>query len=182
MGYYSDVRIVMSQEGWKVFKGYVDENCGDEVYNLAEHLDVWYTRDNWVYFGWNSIKFYDDFEEVAAVYQGLDCLKESDYSYNFAEMGEEITDFNTLQYSSKTRKEERWLLEPYVEKHFDDLYPIKGVEMQSDIIANRYFDTDQRMPEVLEKAAQKIREKRAEEERRWEEKRKINEQRTKNNG
>lgn len=182
MGYYSDVRIVMSQEGWKVFKEYVDENCGDEVYNLAEHLAVWYTRDNWVYFGWNSIKFYDDFEEVAAIYQGLDCLKESDYSYNFAEMGEEYDDFNTLQYSSKTRKEERWLLEPYVEKHFDDFYPIKDIEMQSDIIANRYFDTDLRMPEVLEKAAQKIREKRAEEKRRWEERRKINEQMAKNNG
>lgn len=176
MGYYSDVRIVMSQEGWKAFKGYVDENCGDEVYNLAEHLDVWYTRDNWIYCGWNSIKFYDDFEEVAAVYQGLDHLKELDYSYNFSEMGD------TLQYASQTRKEERWLPEPYVEEYFDDLYLIKGVEMQADIIANRYLDTDLRMPEVLEKAAQKIREKRAEEERRWEEQRKINEQRAKNNG
>lgn len=157
MGYYSDVRLIMSQEGWKAFKGFVDENCGDEVYNLAEHLDIWYVKENWVYCGWNSIKFYDDFEEVAAVYQGLDHLKELDYSYNFAELGEADDDFNTLQYSSQTREKERWLPEPYEYRHFDDLDVIDDVEMQADILASKYLYTN---PEALEKAAQKIRKKR----------------------
>ena len=170
MGYYSDVRIVMSQEGWKVFKGYVDKNCGDEVYNLVEHLDVWYTKDNWVYFGWNSIKFYDDFEEVSAIYGGLNHLKDLDYSYNFAKLGEANDDFNTLQYSSKTRKEEKWLPEPYEDRHFADLDVIDDVEMQADILASKYLYTN---PEALEKAAQKIREKK-EKEIRWKNWRRTN--------
>lgn len=162
MGYYSDVRIVVSKEGWKVFEDFVGEAAEEmNEHNLLDGLSIWSTKEKEVYFGWNSIKFYDELSDVDIIHKGLRHLKELDYSYEFVRLGEEEGDYETDHYSSKTREKDNCLGTPYGERAFADTEYVTNAEDLVDVFSDKYRYMD---PTILEKAAQKIREKREEKE------------------
>lgn len=54
MGYYSDVRIVVSNEGFKRLSEYVTEHTND--INLLNNCDVFIKGNNEICIGWNFLK------------------------------------------------------------------------------------------------------------------------------
>ena len=86
MGYRSDIRIVTSKKGYEVLKEFVkkyleEKDLDTKEYNLLECLEVKAEDKEQIYFGWNSIKWYDGcegYEDVDAIVQGIDHLGENE--------------------------------------------------------------------------------------------------------
>lgn len=132
MGYRSDVRIVVSKEGYELLKEFVEYYLKDNVkkeeineMNLLKSVDIKTEGKNQVYLGWNYLKWYDGYNEIDAVMKGLEYLKDKDMSYRYARIGEDFTDFEEDNYDSKTDNLD--LSYPAVERYFDDSY-FDGVE------------------------------------------------------
>lgn len=124
MGYCSDVRIRTSKKGYEELKNYVDkviyskrnslERYNTYDYNLLNHTDlqkdvkVQYaneeSRDE-VYIGFNYVKWYDGYEDVDAIMDGLDHLEEKGYSYHFIRIGEDYDDIEEKYVSSSIENE-----------------------------------------------------------------------------
>jgi histidyl-tRNA synthetase len=97
MGYRSDVRIITSKKGFNELEKYITKYLkGKNDWNLLHQLDVDNSNDYERYFGWNSVKWYENsegFEDVDAVMSGLQHLEEKDLSYRYARMGESYGDY-----------------------------------------------------------------------------------------
>lgn len=125
MGYRSDVRIVTSKKGFDKLNKYVEEYLKDkpngEKFNLLENLDLYKENSYSCYFGWDSIKWYDccDYIDVDAILNGLDDLKEKDYSYRFARIGESYDDYEEDSHESE-KESEQDLEYPYMPRYFND--------------------------------------------------------------
>ena len=80
MAYRSDVRIIVSKNGYEELKKYVDNNLPveEKKYNLLENTDLKLFKDDQVLLGWNSVKWYEysDFKEVDSIMNGLKDLQE----------------------------------------------------------------------------------------------------------
>ena len=124
MGYYSDVRIRTSKKGYEELKNYIDkviyskrnslENFNNYDYNLLNHTDiqkdvkVQYNNEeprDEVYIGFNSLKWYDGYEDVDAIMNGLDHLGEKGYSYHFIRIGEDYDDIEEKYIKSSLENE-----------------------------------------------------------------------------
>lgn len=100
MGYYSDVRIVVSNEGFKKLSEYVNGHTND--INLLNNCDVFIKENNEICIGWNFFKWWDEFPEVKTVMEGLEILESEDYSYRFSRLGgDAIEEFG---YDSKNKE------------------------------------------------------------------------------
>jgi hypothetical protein len=123
MGYRSDVRIITSKKGFKKLEKYVTKYLkGNDDYNLLHQLDIDNSNDYERYFGWNSVKWYensDGFEDVDAVMNGLQDLEEKDLSYRYARIGESYDDYEEKSYESDNEKEQD-LDYPYMNREFAD--------------------------------------------------------------
>lgn len=124
MGYRSDVRIITSKKGFDELKKYVDTYLKDRNidYNLLDNCDVFKHDDDEYYFGWDSIKWYDHtegYEHVTAIEEGMNLLREKDFSLRMSILGEAYDDY-----------EERY------QDGDDDIY-------LSDMPFCRYFDDDE---------------------------------------
>jgi hypothetical protein len=123
MGYRSDVRIITSKKGFKELEKYVTKYLkGNDDYNLLHQLDIDNSNDYERYFGWNSVKWYensDGFEDVDAVMNGLQDLEEKDLSYRYARIGESYDDYEEKSYESDNEKEQD-LDYPYMNREFAD--------------------------------------------------------------
>lgn len=88
MGYYSDVRISTTQEGF----GFIKEHYKPESY--APELDRIYgyiedaNDEDGVVFGWNWTKWYDDFPEVIALARALEEADEAGIPWEYLVLGE----------------------------------------------------------------------------------------------
>ena len=141
MGYRSDVRIVVSRNGYKQFKKYVEEHINkyklnlspDSIsaisnydYNLLNSLDVSKISPDKkeVYFGWDSLKWYDGYEEVDAIMDNLNRLEENGYGYGYARLGEDVEDYEELYSESSTKDGIEDIYVPSISRYFsdDDLY------------------------------------------------------------
>ena len=116
MGYRSDIRIVVSKEGYEKLKEFSDKYIFEknrendcELDNLLNLCDVFKMDDKQCYIGWNSVKWYDGFPDVDAIEKGLDYLQENDYSYRISIIGESIEDIEERSYDSEQREEDIWL-------------------------------------------------------------------------
>lgn len=96
MGYYSDVRITVSKKGCNELKKFTNKYLlehENEEASLLNRTDIYDVDDDRVYLGWNSIKWYDyGYPLVDSIMKGLDYLADNNYSYNYARIGEDITD------------------------------------------------------------------------------------------
>ncbi len=129
MGYRSDIRIVVSNDGFeelkKFVKQYLKEN--DEDYNLLESLDVNKKGKNQYYLGWNSLKWYEgSYKDVDAIMEGLEHLEEQNYSYRYMRIGEDREDYDDRYFDSE-RKSEPYLEYPCMIREFDDNYVEKSI-------------------------------------------------------
>lgn len=105
MGYRSDVRIRLTERDYKKLKRKfeqeivpsIDYNLFDkknlDVYKEIENVPCWKVTDDGedieethdcVFFGWNSVKWYDGYKDVDFI---MDFLDECDY-YAFCRIGE----------------------------------------------------------------------------------------------
>lgn len=129
MGYRSDIRIMTTKKGFDKLKKYTDKYLKDRNYkydNLLDILDFNYETEYAKYFGWDSVKWYencDDYDEVDAIMKGLDYLEENDYSYRYARIGEDYSDYEEKYFESE-KEEEQDLEYPSMTRYFDDDYII----------------------------------------------------------
>lgn len=133
MGYRSDVRILTTKKGFKELKKFTDNYLKGKKFtygNLLDDCNIIHENNYAKYFGWDSIKWYDDiegFEDVTAIVEGLNHLKGKDYSYRFARIGESYDDYEEYSHESN-REEEQDLAYPSMIREFDDEYVIGDME------------------------------------------------------
>lgn len=127
MGYRSDVRIITTKKGFdelnNYVKKYLKEKC-DHDYNLLDNLKFKAENDYAVYFGWNYLKWYEGYDSVDAIVDGLNHLKENNMSYRFARLGESYDDYEEESFESDL-EEEQDLDYPSMLREFDDSYVIE---------------------------------------------------------
>lgn len=134
MGYRSDVRIMTTKKGFDELKKYTDKYLKDKNFtygNLLDSLDFNDETKYAKYFGWDSIKWYDGiegFEDVDAIMNGLEHLKDKDLSYRYARIGESYDDFEEMDYESNL-EEEQDLEYPSMTRYFDDDYVREKMHM-----------------------------------------------------
>lgn len=123
MGYRSDVRIMTTRKGFNKLKDYTTKYLKDKnsYGNLLDELDVNEETKYAKYIGWNSIKWYEGYEDIDAIMDGLDYLEENDYSYRYARIGENYDDYEEKYYESE-KEEEQDLEYPSMTRYFEDDY------------------------------------------------------------
>lgn len=129
MGYRSDVRILVSKKGYdKLYKYVQNETEKNKLdYNLLENPGFRTVTKNGVYIGWDWIKWYEwsNYKPVDIIMDGLNYIKQEDYSYSYARMGESYDDYEEYNYASQAREDDL----PYIEtiRKFDDDYMKEGL-------------------------------------------------------
>lgn len=137
MAYRSDVRIVVSSKGYEELKKYVSDNLPPDLkqYNLLDNTDLKLLRKDQIMLGWNAVKWYEyvDFKEVDSIMDGLDSLKDKNYSYRYVRLGEQFDDIDEKYVDGESDKD-IFLEYPQIERYFnDDLFIIdvnKNEEME----------------------------------------------------
>lgn len=135
MGYRSDIRIVTSKEGYEKLqefvKKYLEEH--NEDYNLLEECDIKQEGKSQIYFGWNSLKWYENsYDEVDAIMEGLNYLGENEYSYRYSRIGESYDDYEE-QYYDGNKEKENYLEYPNLIREFDDEYILSLIKDTQEI-------------------------------------------------
>ena len=100
MGYRSDVKIIVSREGYRELKDYVERECikyqkpdSDYDFNLLKIADGLRTDGDQVVISWDDVKWYDGYyNDVDVVVNGLEHLAAKGYSYRFYRVGESYED------------------------------------------------------------------------------------------
>lgn len=132
MGYRSDVRIIVSKKGYDKLCEYVKTHAleyakPDYDYNLLNHANITYSKvwdGQQVMIGWDSIKWYeygDGYEDVKIIMNGLNYLKDENFSYRYARLGENYDDWEEFYNEGKLDGEDgndlQWV---YLERYIDD--------------------------------------------------------------
>lgn len=131
MGYYSDVRVIVSKKGYKKLRKYVDEeakklatpNYDYNLLNSTDILKVNHIGDNdEILIGWNYIKWYESnepgwYDEVRIIMEGLKQLREDRMSYRFSRIGEDLTDIEEDFWDEDEDPIDSYV---YIERCFDD--------------------------------------------------------------
>lgn len=132
MGYYSDVRIVVSNEGFKKLSEYVNEHTND--INLLNNCDVFIKGNNEICIGWNFFKWWDEFPEVKTVMEGLEILENEDYSYRFSRLGGDAIE--EFEYDSKNKERDICLSYPNIEKYFND----EEISLEMGAVSEKHYN------------------------------------------
>ncbi len=94
MGYYSDVALALSKHGSTLLKKRLGTVVGDEriMFDHADlhKVDAATGQELW---RWDSVKWYEDFPDVAFIHGFLEDLDEQHYL--FVRVGEECGDIET---------------------------------------------------------------------------------------
>ena len=135
MGYRSDIRIVTSKEGYEKLKEFVKKYLEEhnKDYNLLEECDIKQEGKSQIYFGWNSLKWYENsYDEVDAIMEGLNYLGENEYSYRYSRIGESYDDYEE-QYYDGNKEKENYLEYPNLIREFDDEYILSLIKDTQEI-------------------------------------------------
>ena len=129
MAYRSDVRLIVTKKGYDKLSKFVQKKVKDISYNLIENCDYKTVHPNVVCMGWDCIKWYEysDFEDVNAIMDGINYLKDNDYSVHYARIGENYDDYDEFYYESDI-EEEQDLDYPSFIRAFDDDYVIENMK------------------------------------------------------
>ena len=132
MGYRSDVRIIVSKNGYKELEKFVDKFLKEknEDYNLLKKTDIFKQSKYTTYLGWNSVKWYEySYNDVDSIMQGLHYLKEKGMSYRYARIGENYDDYDEHYYESEN-EDEQDLEYPSMLREFEDEYVMSELDKQ----------------------------------------------------
>lgn len=84
MGYYSDVRVSTTKEGFEFLKSHVTSN----LFSGYGYVEV-KNDDNGVVFGWDGVKWYGWFHEVAEFKNLLFVMNDKGIPYEYLTVGED---------------------------------------------------------------------------------------------
>lgn len=84
MGYYSDVRAILKKEDFEALKKVIEESPYDNLKNM-DVLEIRGKNKDYVYFGWNGIKWYFGPEFVQTIITSCE-------EHQFVRIGEDYTD------------------------------------------------------------------------------------------
>ena len=103
MSYYSTVRIVTTIDGFTTMQqeviSFLQQHCCPMELNLLQptHMDYFNKDQYGVYFGWDSIRWYDQFyPEIMAIVYALEQLEKSGIEYQFLRIGENYNDIEEI--------------------------------------------------------------------------------------
>lgn len=130
MGYRSDVRIIVSKKGYDKLCEYVKTHALEYAttgydYNLLNQADIKYSKvwdGQQVMISWNSIKWYewgDEYQDVKIIMDGLSYLKDENFSYRYARLGENYDDWEEF-YNDGELDEDNDLQWVSLERYIDD--------------------------------------------------------------
>ncbi|MFI3307676.1 MAG: hypothetical protein R3Y21_03830 [Mycoplasmatota bacterium] len=128
MAYRSDIRIILSTKGYEELSLFVEDylknnDKDNNTENLLNYkIDIANGNES-ICFGWDYIKWYEseNYIDVNAVMEGLEHLKENDFSVRYARLGESYDDYEENNYDGK--KDENIELDYIqVNREFDDEY------------------------------------------------------------
>ena len=136
MGYRSDVRIILSTNGFNELSKHVEDhlklNNLNEHYNYLKYIDVVHKSKDSIYFGWNDVKWYESYDGIFPIMSGLKKLEENQYSYRYMRIGEDYGDVDEYFYDGK--KDENVDLEyPSLIRRFDDKYVFQCMDKTKDL-------------------------------------------------
>ena len=125
MGYRSDVRIVVSREGFRELREYVEKECikfkkpdDDYDYNLLKNADKIRTDGDQFIICWDSIKWYEGcYNDVDVIMHGLEHLNSEGYSYRYYRVGESYEDIEEVYSDGESDQDLDYL---YVVRYIDD--------------------------------------------------------------
>lgn len=97
VGYQSNVRISTTKEGFEEIK--------EIIINTEKELMVFqflmFNEDkSGVVFGWDGIRWYDDFDSISQIQEVMDTFQERDIPYKFIRVGENEGDIEIHEYKS----------------------------------------------------------------------------------
>lgn len=125
MGYRSDVKIVVSREGYRELKDYVERECikfkrpnGDYDYNLLKLAESIRSDGDQVVVSWQDVKWYEGcYDDVDTIMHGLEHLCSEGYSYRFYRVGESYEDIEETCVDGDLDQDLDYL---YVVRYIDD--------------------------------------------------------------
>lgn len=131
MGYRSDVRIILSIDGFNELSKHVEDhlklNNLNDHYNYLKYMDVAYKSKDAIYFGWNNVKWYESYDGIFPIMSGLKKLEEYQYSYRYMRIGEDYGDVDEYFYDGK-KDEDIDLEYPSMIRRFDDKYVFRCMD------------------------------------------------------
>lgn len=126
MGYRSDVKLLVSKEGFRELKEYVERECikyqkpeeTDYDFNLLKCADSIRCDGDQVLISWDDIKWYDGYyNDVNVVVHGIEHLCDKGYSYRFYRVGESYDDIEETCIDGELDQDLDYL---YVVRYIDD--------------------------------------------------------------
>ena len=125
MGYRSDVKIVVSREGFRELKEYVEREAlkfkkpeSDYSYNLLEYADHIRSDGDQFLISWEDIKWYEgDYNDVDIIMHGLEHINAEGYSYRFYRVGESYDDIEETCVDGELDQDLEYL---YIVRYIDD--------------------------------------------------------------
>ena len=103
MSYYSTVRMVTTIDGYTMMQQqitqFLEQHCCPQELNILqkEHMDYYQQDDHGIYFGWDSIRWYDQFyPEIMAIVFAIEYLEKNEIEYQFLRIGENYSDIKEI--------------------------------------------------------------------------------------
>ena len=94
MGYYSDVAIAMQKKDYLTLKQAISSLCSAaDLIEAAKKKEIQIDKEKYVVLKWQSIKWYNDFEEISFIEKFLKKIPHHD----FIRIGEEMDDIEEYQ-------------------------------------------------------------------------------------
>ena len=100
MGYYSDVRFNTTKKGYEKFKALLSEDTKLCLFGYTDRPWVYDEYEDEVIFGWDTVKWYDEFSEVKDVMRAYREVSD-DAPFEYVRIGEDRDDyeFNGADYA-----------------------------------------------------------------------------------
>lgn len=94
MGYYSDVAIAVQKKDYIKLKQAISSLCSAaDLIEAAQKTEIQIDKEKYVVLKWQSIKWYNDFEEISLIEKFLKKIPHHD----FIRIGEEMDDIEEYQ-------------------------------------------------------------------------------------
>lgn len=106
MGYYSDIVIVTTEDGYKRLTDLIAQrtNLEDLLGDCeVKHGTIGKESHEHLYVSlrWNGQKWYEEYEDVKAVMDSLDGLENENIPYRYTRVGEDYDDVETENYDDE---------------------------------------------------------------------------------
>ena len=100
MGYKNDVRIAMKEDNFNtLIERGREKDFTDHNYLLDENAMNYVKKvDGIVVFGWDWVKWNEDFVDVKFILDFLDEMREEGYPFQFVRIGEDVDDNEEIWY------------------------------------------------------------------------------------